>query len=97
MTQGRAVAVDPGMGMARLVRTIDMRGKQRLAAQVQAHHLGGEAGGGMVMLGQVVDEQRARGLVFFEDGLERRALGPWLVKTRAWMPRSASCRVRASR
>jgi hypothetical protein len=26
------------MGMNR-VRTIDMRGKQRLAAQVQAHHL----------------------------------------------------------
>ena len=63
------------MGVAGLVGAINGVGDHRLAAQVQARDVGGDLGHARMVLGEIVDEQRAGGRIFVDDRLQRRTLG----------------------
>ena len=71
--QGVLPGVDAGVGVAGGVAAGDVRGQQWLAAQVEADHLGCHFGHRAEVLGDVVDEHRAAGLIFVENQAQRRA------------------------
>ena len=56
------------MGIARFLAARDMRGKGRLAAQMQAGDMGHHLFGAAMMLRQIVDENRTAGAPFFQNG-----------------------------
>ena len=62
--------------MARSVGASDHRGELRLAAEVEAGHLGGNLGHGIVMVRDIVDESGMGRPVFVENPAQRRAFGP---------------------
>ncbi len=74
--QRRVPIVDPRMGVPCPVCAIDVRCEQGLAAQMQADHVRRQLRHRIVVLRQVVDEQRAGRRVFIEDRLQRRTLRP---------------------
>lgn len=75
-------SVDPRIGVPRRVRAIDMGCQHGLPAKMQRGNATYRFAGGAMMLRQIIDEDRLGRIVFVEDLLQRRSLGP-LVRENA--------------